>query len=97
MHEVTSGVSWYSMPAYRSSSFSRTITTSILGCLVSMNGWYDTHGRTLAYNPSVLRVVTLRLLKPPPCGVVMGALRKTLVRRSDSHALGSMPDVLPRK
>ena len=32
-------LSWYSMPAYRSSSFSRTITTSMLGCLVSMNGW----------------------------------------------------------
>ena len=29
--------------------------------------------------------------------VVMGALRKTLVRRRDSQELGSMPDVLPRK
>ena len=62
-----------------------------------MNGWYATHGRTLAYRPSVLRVVTLRLLKPPPCGVVMGAFKNTLVRSSDSHELGSMPDVLPRK
>ena len=42
-------------------------------------------------------MVTLRLLKPPPCGVVMGAFRKTLVRRSDSQALGSMPAVLPRR
>src|ERR1019366_10022500 len=96
MQEVTSGVSWYSMPAYRSSSFSRTITTSMLGCLVSMNGWYETHGRTLAYCPSVLRVVTLRLLNPPPCGVVMGAFRKTLVRSSDAHELGSIPALLPR-
>ncbi len=42
----------------------------------------------LAYRPSVLRVVTFRLLKPPPWGVVMGALKNTLVRRSDSQALG---------
>src|ERR1035438_9914281 len=97
MHDVTSGVSWYSIPAYRSSSFSRTITTSILGCLVSMNGSYETHGRTLAYWPSVLRVVTFRLLNPAPCGVVMGAFRNTLVRSSDSQELGSMPDELPRK
>ena len=62
-----------------------------------MNGWYETHGRTLAYWPSVLRVVTFRLLKPPPCGVVIGALRKTLVRRSESQELGSMPAVLPRR
>ena len=39
-------------------------------------------------------MVTFRLLKPPPCGVVMGALKKTLVRRSDSQALGSMPAVI---
>src|SRR5215831_15097955 len=97
MQDVTSGVIWYSMPAYRSSSFSRTITTSMLGCLVSMNGWYETHGRTLAYCPSVFLVVTLRLLKPPPCGVGIGAFRKTLVRSSDSQELGSMPAVLPRR
>src|SRR6201995_1081138 len=97
MQEGTSPVIWYSMPAYRSSSFSRTITTSMLACLVSMKGWYDTQGRTLAYCPSVFRVVTFRLLKPPPCGVVIGAFRNTLVRRSDSQELGSMPDVLPRK
>src|ERR1035438_6555587 len=97
MHDVTSGVSWYSIPAYRSSSFSRTITTSILGCLVSMKGSYETHGRTLAYWPSVLRVVTFRLLNPPPCGVVIGAFRKTFVRRSESHALGSIPAELPRR
>ena len=42
-------------------------------------------------------MVTLRLLKPPPCGVVIGALRNTLVRRSESQELGSMPAVLPRK
>ncbi len=53
------------------------------------------HGRTLAYMPSVLRTVTLRLLKPPPCGVVIGAFRKTLVRRSDSHDDGSMPLLKP--
>src|ERR1039458_9975932 len=77
MQDITSGLIRYSIPAYRSSSFSLTITTSILGCLVSMKGWYETHGRTLAYWPNVLRVVTLRLLKPPPWGVVIGALRKT--------------------
>ena len=54
------------------------------------------HGRTLAYWPKVLRTVTFMLLKPPPCGVVMGALRKTLVRRSESHADGSMPERWPR-
>ena len=53
------------------------------------------HGRTLAYMPSVLRTVTLRLLKPPPCGVVIGAFRKTFVRRSDSHEAGSMPLLRP--
>ncbi len=29
--------------------------------------------------------VTLRLLKPPPCGVVIGAFKNTFVRRNDSH------------
>ncbi len=50
----------------------------------------------LAYRPKALRVVTLSDLKPPPCGVVIGAFRKTWVRRSDSKARGSMPAVLPR-
>ena len=50
----------------------------------------------LAYSPSVFRVVTFRLLKPPPCGVVIGAFRNTFVRRSDSQALGSMPTLMPR-
>src|ERR1035441_2933129 len=68
--------------------------------LPPVKGWVNNgypHGRTLAYCPRVLRVVTLRLLKPPPCGVVMGALRKTLVLRRESQELGSMPAELPRK
>ena len=56
----------------------------------------DAHGRTFAYIPSVLRTVTLRLLKPPPCGVVIGAFKNTLVRRSDSHDCGSLPESRPR-
>ncbi len=40
-------------------------------------------------------MVTLRLLKPPPCGVVIGAFKKTRVRHRLSHALGSIPTVLP--
>ena len=28
----------------------------------------------------------VQLLKPPPCGVVIGAFRNTFVRRSDSQA-----------
>ena len=53
-------------------------------------------GRMLAYWPKVLRTVTFMLLKPPPCGVVIGAFRKTLVRRSESQADGSMPARWPR-
>ena len=52
-------------------------------------------GRIFAYRPSVLRTVTFRLLYPPPCGVVIGAFRKTLVRRSDSQASAGIPDVCP--
>src|SRR5579864_913359 len=71
------------------------MTTSILGCLVGTNGAYDTHGRTFAYNPRDLRTVTFRLVKPPPWGVVIGALRNTFVRRRDSQAVASMPVLEP--
>jgi hypothetical protein len=46
--------------------------------------------------PSDLRTVTLRLLNPPPWGVVIGAFRKTLVRRSESQAEFSIPELMPR-
>ena len=49
----------------------------------------------LANMPSDLRTVTFIDLKPPPWGVVIGALKNTLVRRSDSQASGSIPAEMP--
>jgi hypothetical protein len=53
------------------------------------------HGLTFAYSPSVFLVVTFRLLNPPPCGVVIGAFKKTFVLLKDSHASGLIPAVCP--
>ena len=51
----------------------------------------------LAYSPSVLRIVTFRLLNPPPCGVVIGALSKTRVCRSVSHEASTIPALCPAR
>ena len=40
-------------------------------------------------------MVTFRLLYPLPCGVVMGALSKTLVRCKEFQASVGIPEVLP--
>lgn len=50
------------MPAYRSSSFSRTTTRFIFGNRDATNGAYAFDGRTFANRFSDLRMVTLRLL-----------------------------------
>src|SRR5690606_38602227 len=94
-HWKTSAVCRCSMPAYRSSSFSRTITTSIFGCSVGTHGAWAVQGRTLAKSPRVLRSVTLRLLKPPPDGVVIGAFSITRVLRNTSQLSGAMPALWP--
>ncbi len=59
---VTSGVWRCSMPAYRSSSFSRMMTRFMPGCAEATNGLYDLDGRMLANRFSVFRMVTLTLL-----------------------------------
>ena len=54
-------------------------------------------GRMFAYNPKALRVVTFKLLYPPPWGVVIGAFKKTFVLRKESQAESSIPALLPLK
>ena len=71
------------------------ITTSISGCFVRTKGKKLLHGLTLEYRPSVLRMVTFRLLYPSPCGVVIGALRNTLFFLMLSQAYLSIPLVFP--
>src|SRR5262249_42560234 len=66
----------YSMPAYRSSVFSRTITTSTLSYRLRTRG-YVLQGRRHAYSPSSWRSATLTERKPVPIGVVIGPLSAT--------------------
>ena len=72
-----------SMPAYRSSVFSRTITRSMSRYREPSPGC-DRQGRTQAYRSNSLRRATLTLRKPVPTGVVMGPLMATLVARTAS-------------
>ena len=49
----------------------------------------------MANNPRVVRVATFRLLKPPPCGVVIGAFKKTLFFLIESHDALAIPVEIP--
>src|SRR5919106_2207402 len=71
------------------------ITRLMPGWGDATNGAYDLEGRTLANRFRVLRMVTLRLLYPPPRGVVIGALRNTRLRRMVSQASEGIPEVWP--
>ena len=68
-----------------------------MGCFVATNGWYDWQGRILAYKPNTFRMVTFKLLYPPPCGVVIGPFKKILFRRRVSQAAGGIPEEMPLK
>ncbi len=72
-----------SMPAYRSSVFSRTITRSIGSELkYERTPLYCLQGRMQANRPRACRKWTLMLRKPVPTGVVIGAFKAHLVRRT---------------
>ncbi len=67
-----------SMPAYRSSVFSRTTTRSTSVKRTAMPGSVAA-GRTAANRSSSCRSATFTLRKPVPTGVVMGPFRAVLV------------------
>src|SRR2546430_2111210 len=73
----------YSIPAYRSSVFSRTTIRLTLPNRVRTPS-YVLHGRTCAYRSRAFRRPTLTERKPPPTGVVIGPLSATPVRRIES-------------
>ena len=71
------------------------MTRFMSGCEEATKGAKDLLGRTLANRFSDLRMVTLRLFTPPPWGVVMGAFRRTLLRRIVSQLSGWIPALWP--
>ena len=58
-------------------------------------GEYAFVGRMFANKLRVLRIVTLTLLNPLPCGVVIGPFRRQFVSRNRSHASSGTPEVWP--
>ncbi len=76
MLTTTPSVITFSMPLYKPSVFSRTITRSTLSKRVFTPGMLRI-GRTAAYRFNVRRSATFTELKPLPIGVVHGPLSAT--------------------
>ena len=95
-HSATPGVCMYSMPAYRSSTFSRTMTRSTPRPEYGVfTPGISRTGRTFAYVSNSLRSVTFALFSPNPTGVSSGPFNATRVRVIESIVSDGTPEGRP--